>query len=114
MRSSSVAESGAKLPLSVRRERALARIERARFDVASSWDDLARTVAGRERGVLAVTQTLSTAVKLGAAAAAVWMAGRIRGPRALRRGLMLLAAARATGRLLARAYRERGSRWQNG
>jgi hypothetical protein len=89
-------------PLPVRRERALARIADERNLIASDWREIEAIVRDRERGALAVAQTLATAVKLGGAAAAIWMAGRIRGPRVVRRGVMLITAARTAGRLFAR------------
>jgi hypothetical protein len=90
-----------------RRYRALARIDRERAQVAAGWRSLGGIVRQRERGTLAVAQGVATMVKLGAAAAGIWLAGRIRGPRLIRRGVMLLTAARAAGRLVAPLTRTR-------
>lgn len=98
-------------PLPVRRERALARLDQGRREIGAEWRAAATIVRERERGALAVAQTLATALKLGGAAAAIWMAGRIRGPRVVRRGVMLMTAARTAGWLLANRRHVRGSRW---
>jgi hypothetical protein len=98
--------------LDQRRERALARIGYERAELAADWRALAGVVRQRERGALAVAQGLATALRLGGAAAAVWMAGRIRGPRFVRRGVMLMTAARSARRLLARPRRTGGRRWR--
>ena len=102
----------AREPLSVRRERACARIERERAQVDASWHSLATVVRERERGTLAIAQALATALKLGGAAAAIWMAGRMHAPPVVRRGVMFVTAARTAGRLFARRHHARGSRWQ--
>ncbi len=95
-------------PLPVRRARALAHVEQDRAEVAASWRAIAGIVRERERGAISIAQGLATAVKLGGAAAAIWMAGRIRGPRVLRRGIMLMTAARTAGRLFAHRHHARG------
>jgi len=89
-------------PLSERRDGALLRIERERAEVGASWRSVTRVVNRHERAAIAVAQGVSTMLKVGAAAGSIWLAGRIRGPRLVRRGVMLMTAARVAGRLLAR------------
>lgn len=98
----------ARIPLTERRDGALARIERERAEVATNWRSLTGVVHQRERGALALAQGIATMLKVGAAAGSIWLAGRIRGPRLIRRGAMLMTAARAAGRLFARRHHVRG------
>ena len=95
-------------PLPERRAHALARIERDRAEVAANWRTVFGVVRERERGALALTQGVAIALKFGSAVAAIWLAGRIRGPRFVRRGVMFMTAIRAAGRLLARRHHARG------
>ncbi len=98
----------ARIPLPERRDMALARIERQRAEVAADWRSLTSVIRQRERGALAVAQGVATMLKVGAAAGSIWLAGRIRGPRLIRRGVMFMTAARAAGRLFARRPHLRG------
>jgi len=98
----------ARLPLAQRRHVAQARVERERGEVAASWRSLTGVVRQRERGALAIAQGVVTMLKVGAVAGNIWLAGRIRGPRVIRRGVMIMTAARAAGRLFARRQQLRG------
>ena len=98
--------------LAQRRDHALARIDVQRTEIAANWRALTGIVRERERGAVAIAQGLVTVARVGGAAAAIWMAGRIRGPRLVRRGMMLMTAARTAGRLFSRRSRARGRTWQ--
>jgi hypothetical protein len=100
-------------PLPARREHALGRIDRERAEIVANWRSMTGIVRARERGALALAQGLVTALRIGGAAAAIWLAGRVRGPRFVRRGAMLLTAARAAGTLMARRHPPRGRRAQS-